>query len=484
VEEADLRRVQESEVRRRLWLALALAAAARLAPLFLGYEHYGDSPVRIEAAERWAAQPHLWRGFAESFQYGPLHLTLLGLAGRLLGDRVAGARALSLLCGLAGVALLFRLARRERGVEAAWWAALGLALSPLHIQASTTGASEAVFLALFLGALVLLLEDRLVLAAVALGAAGLVRYDGWMYLPLFALLYYWRKRDAARALGFACLAAAPALFWMWVNHKYAGDAFAPIRYIDQDHAALAQMALHWFGQLRWRAYGLVYWPLAVLLLATPVLGWFALRGSFNQLVERLPGRDLVALAWLPALYLTFRTAVLADFRPMARFAMVPAAISLLFAFGPSLVRWRAVALAVLVATPLALFGASWNREGAVAEWARPLSPVSSLPPGIAQAAQWLKHNSSPEDIVLLDGVWDYLDIPLAFAAGLPDHQWIRASWTDDFERRLARHQPTLAVLLYQGRLGDWTKDEFGFRGVRFCLAQRFQFATIYRRCQR
>lgn len=484
MEEADFGHVQESEVRRRLWLALALAAAARLLPLFFGYEHYGDSPVRIEAAERWAAQPHLWRGFAESFQYGPLHLTLLGWFGRLLGDRVVGARALSLLCGLLGVALLFRLARRERGVEAAWWAALGLALSPLHIQASTTGASEAVFLALFLGALVLLLDDRLAPAALLLGAAGLVRYDGWMYLPLFALLHYWRRRDTLRALGFAALAVAPALFWLWVNHHYAGDAFAPIRYIDQDHAALARMALHWFGQLRWRAYSLVYWPLAALLLCTPLLGWFALRGSFHQMVERLPGAELVALAWLPAAYLTFRAAALADFRPMARFAMVPAAISLLFAFGPALARWRALTLAVLVATPLALFAASWNREGALAEWARPLSPVSSLPPGIAEASQWLKREAKPDDVVLLDGVWDYLDIPLAFAAGLPDPQWIRASWTDDFEQRLARRQPTLAVLLYQGRLGDWTKDDFDFRGLRFCLAQRYVFASIYRRCQR
>src|SRR6185312_82951 len=99
--------------------------------------------------------------------------------------------------------------------------------------------------------------------------------------------------------------------------------------------------------------------------------------------------------------------------------------------------------------PLALFAASWNREGGLAEWARPLSPVSSLPPGIAQASQWLKHNAG-DDVVLLDGVWDYLDIPLAFAAGLPDHQWIRASWTDDFDLRLARFKPPgLAVLLYQ-----------------------------------
>src|SRR3954453_662686 len=137
--------------KRELVLALLIALAARGVPVVFGFEHYGDAPVRIELAERWAAHPHLWHGFLETYQYGPLHLTLIGALVRLLGDRVLAARALSFACGLAGVWLLGRIAARERGEGAAFWAALGLALFPLHIQASTTGASEAVFLALLLG---------------------------------------------------------------------------------------------------------------------------------------------------------------------------------------------------------------------------------------------------------------------------------------------------------------------------------------------
>src|SRR5260370_18095053 len=109
-----------SAVDRRLLVALAVAAAARAAPLVLGMEHYGDAPVRIELAEQWAKDPHLWRGYGETLQYGPLHLTLLGLFIRACGDRVFGARLLSLLCGLAGVWLLSRTARRQRGPDAAF----------------------------------------------------------------------------------------------------------------------------------------------------------------------------------------------------------------------------------------------------------------------------------------------------------------------------------------------------------------------------
>src|SRR3954464_7011996 len=132
----------EPQVDRAGSRTVLLAAAVRLLPALFGYEHYGDAPVRIEIAERWAAEPHLWRGFTETYQYGPLHLTLIGALVRLFGDRVFAARLLSFACGLACVYLLYLLANRERGSEAAFWAALGLAFSPLHIQASTTGASE------------------------------------------------------------------------------------------------------------------------------------------------------------------------------------------------------------------------------------------------------------------------------------------------------------------------------------------------------
>src|SRR5713101_2809067 len=172
---------------------MAVAAAARLPALLLGMEHYGDGPVRVEIAERWARAPHLWRGFSEAYQFGPLHLTLLGGTLELWPDRLWAPRVLSLLCGLAAVWLLFRIAARLLGPQAAFVAALGLSLSPLHIQASTTGASEAIFLAFLLGALLCTLDDRIVAAAVLLGAAGLIRYDGWMYLLLFGALSYLRK---------------------------------------------------------------------------------------------------------------------------------------------------------------------------------------------------------------------------------------------------------------------------------------------------
>ncbi|HYV66138.1 MAG TPA: glycosyltransferase family 39 protein [Myxococcales bacterium] len=482
--------------RRLLLAALLVACAARLPALLLGMEHYGDGPVRVEIAERWARSPHLWRGFSETFQFGPLHLTLLGGTLELWPDRLWAPRVFSVLCGLAAIWLLFRISLRLFGPAAAFVAALGLALSPLHIQASTTAASEAPFLALLLGAIDLLLTDRLVLSAMLLGAAGMVRYDGWLYVPLLAGWLLLRRVELPRIALYCALAALPVPLWLWQNARTNGDWLAPIHYIDRDHRALATMAVAWFGPLRWRTYCVVFWPAAVLLLSTPVLGLFSLAGAARALFRRIPGWELAAVAWIPAAYLTFRAAVLADFRPLSRFALVAATLSLPFAWSalaalPPRLRTAGAALAgaLLVATPVALALASYGRNGGLAEWARALSPVSTVPPGIAQASRWLETNARPDDVLLLDSAWHYLDIPLAFSSGLPDERIARLRWPD-FAEHLARTPPTLALLLYQGKL-RWepgaqgaTEDaeSFAFRELRFCIAQRFVYASIYRRC--
>lgn len=479
--------------------ALGLALAARLLPFLYGWEHYGDAPVRIELAERWARAPHLWRGFLEAYQYGPLHLTLLGLVAQVLPGRFVGPRLLSLAAGMLSVWLLFRITLRVTepgagsGPTAALVAACGLALSPLAIQSSTTGASEALFLALLLGAIDLILVNATLVPALLLGAACLVRYDGLLYVGLISVLWL-RERGLLRSAALFFIATAPMLFWLWLNRHFTGDALAPIHHIDQDHRELAAMGLRWFGSLRYRAYCLAYWPIAVCGIATPLLGLASLAGAARALWTRSNGTRIAALAWIPAAYFTFRGAVLTDFRPMSRFALVAATLSLPFAWS-ALQRFGRAALAltvlVMIATPLALAAVSWNRNGSLAEWARPLSPISSLPPGVEDAALWLRANTGPDDVVLVEGVWDYLDVPLIFAAHLPDDQWIRQAWTTDFEERLLRHKPTLAVLLYQGNLHNdrrasasavESSSRFTFDGKGFCRQASFVYASIYRRC--
>jgi len=477
-------------------VALLFGLAARLPALFAAVEHYGDAPVRVELAERWLAALHLWRGFTEAFQFGPLHLSLVASSLALWPARHWSPKLFSLGCGLAAILLLYRLARRFVAPEAAFAGAMILAFSPLHIQASTTAASEAPFCALLLGTLLSLTSGRTVLAGLLLGCAGLVRYDGWMYVPLCGALVYAQRRKVADAALFCAIAALPVPIWLWQNHLYAGDALAPIHHIDRDHAQLARAAVESMGSFRYRLYAVAYWPWAILIICTPVAGALALAGSVRAILRRSDGAALALLGFVPIAYYAFRGAVLEDFRPLARFALMASVLSLPFAWDglaalPA--SWKKPALALgcvaLVATPLGLALASYGQNGGLAEWARPISPLSSVPPGIAQAARLVRATTTAREVVLIDSSPHYLDIPLAFELDRPESALVRYRWPDP-AGRVARTPPSLAVLLYQGSLRsdplarDATEDSdaFSYAGLDFCKMERFLYATVYRRC--
>jgi 4-amino-4-deoxy-L-arabinose transferase-like glycosyltransferase len=526
----------------------------RLPGLHFTVEHYGDAPVRVEAAERWAQAPHVFRGFSDAFQYGPVHLALIGLSLKLHPDRFLSPRLVSLAFGLLGIWLLFRLARRAAGLPAAWLAAAGLSLGTLHLQASTSAASEAVYLALLLACVELLVlagafelsaapayegaavvsptSSRVALlttcAALVLAAAGLVRYDGWMIAPLFCallLLGVWKKRFPLWALVlFTAVCAAPALFWMRQNLLDSGEPLRQLRCVNEAHRDLVVIAERMYGKLGWRLYGLGYWPVNVLLLSSPLLGLFSMWGAGRVLWERARsgvsgvlanGWELSLLAWLPVVYFTFRTLVVGDFRPLSRFVMPAAALSLPFAWSAleqsaallaraaSLLEERAalwagrlragllvLSLGLAAATPLYFLSLSYHQYSNLAEWARPLSPISSVPVGIQETARLLRDRVKPGEYVLLDGVWHYLDIPIAFESGLPEEQLIRRSY-DNFDQKLAQvGPPQWAVVISEGLLtstkgaegATWEAERFGFRGLHYCRVERFAYSSVFKLC--
>ena len=136
-------------------------AAASRSALAIVLARLAAVPVRREQARRRAdARAHrraAWSSIPASAadprtycQFGPLHTTLMRPFIALDPVAPRSSRYLSLL---AGIAVLFPVPARSR---AGWWgrgarrlAAFALAVSPLHIQASTTAASEALYLLLW-----------------------------------------------------------------------------------------------------------------------------------------------------------------------------------------------------------------------------------------------------------------------------------------------------------------------------------------------
>ena len=124
----------------------------RLGVFAVADNKHGDAAMRALIAERLVLEPASAAQPRTYCQFGPLHTTLMRPFIALDGYAPRSSRYLSLLVGLGCSSRSWR----WRGASAATgprWRCFALAVSPLHIQASTTAASEALYLLLWVGAL-------------------------------------------------------------------------------------------------------------------------------------------------------------------------------------------------------------------------------------------------------------------------------------------------------------------------------------------
>ena len=134
-------------------LAIGLAILLRLALFGFAENKHGDAPMRALIAERMVLEPASAAVPRTYCQFGPLHTTLMRPFIALDPLAPRSSRYLSLLAGIAVLFPFLAFARRLVGQPAAELATFALAVSPLHLQASTTAASEALYLLLWVSAL-------------------------------------------------------------------------------------------------------------------------------------------------------------------------------------------------------------------------------------------------------------------------------------------------------------------------------------------
>jgi hypothetical protein len=293
-------------------------------------------------------------------------------------------------------------------------------------------------------------------SAMVLNLACAVRYDCWMLVPLLAVLLYLGDKDRVAAITrgtlYLLLALPFPLLWMQGNEQAKGDAFAPIHYVESFHKAWVADGVARWGTWGYRAQNLVFWPGVALLTLSPFIAWFGMRGMLRAW-RAFPGyRWLIWVAMVPTLYFSFRSVVLLDFVPLARFAVTQVALLLPFVGlgyqrtveGRSLPvarAWAAAALILAVATPLVIGVLTFRRDDGVASSLRPVSPLSTNPPAVMQVAHYLKTQVAPVDgSAVLDIDPSYWDLQIAFFSGLPDTQLSRIRW-DIFRKQLAERAP-------------------------------------------
>ena len=469
-----------------LWLS-ALALLVRLAVFFLNDNVNGDAVARTDLAARWAAEPHLITSFKDgAFQFGPLHLYLVGLALKLGVPREDAGRWLSLLFGTLTVAPLYALTRRLFNAQAALVACLGFALWGMHVQLSTIAASEAlgglltVMVALYLAEA---LQEGTIgpvfYAAFFLNLLCAVRYEAWTWVLLLPVLLAFHGPDRVagitRAVLFGLAGLAYPLLWMRGSEIDMGDAFQPLHYIDQFHRDWAVSEMAWKGSALFRLEGLVFFPGAALLTLTPVVGALAMWGLHRAARTR---PELRWLAWWVALPLAgyaVRTAALGSFVPMARLAVAPLLLVLPFTWagfqavaggwpvGKQRVLAGGAAL-LAVAMPLTLGVLGYRGDGKVAAFTRAVSPVSRNEPAVRAVSGWLKSQapgSEARDGLVLDKDDEYRDLQLAFFSGLPEQRMARFRWQPSpnhpsdgttFPERMQVLRPRWLVITDKGHL--------------------------------
>jgi 4-amino-4-deoxy-L-arabinose transferase-like glycosyltransferase len=445
---------------------LALAFVVRAAIFPFADNKQGDAPMRALIAERVATDPGAALNPRTYCQFGPLHPALMAPLVALTGELPLSTRALSFVAGMLTFLPFLRLARRLVGPARAELAALGLAASPLHVQASTTAASEALYLFLFVAMLERLthaLEDDAAplgpfAAAGALASlAAITRYDAWLALPA-ALAAAWAfargpagPARARRARGLAVFAAAGAALpaaWVAWGAVATDDPIFFFHYISNDHAQLAASALARYGAALGRARQLGIWSLAFVAAMTPPLALAALaaalRPSLRRRVERpvaaaraRAAMRVVLVAGLApvALYLA-QGLVRLGFEPLPRFALVPGVLLLPLAaaaLSPALLpaARAAVPLAAAAFAAVVLFVASsFPRGERLWGGAESLGALTRLDLEDRALADYLRAHRAPHERVMIEP-FSYAEIAIAAAGGVPQTDAVTLAQTNE-----------------------------------------------------
>jgi hypothetical protein len=455
--------------------AIALGIVLRLALFPFAENKHGDAPMRALIAERMVLEPAS-AGVPRTYcQFGPLHTTLMRPFIALDPVASRSSRYLSLLAGIGVLFPFLAFARRllgESGESGAALATFALAVSPLHIQASTTAASEALYLLLWVCALERLLAalaapGRLRTFAVAgllASLAAVTRYDAWLALPVVALAALIFVREDRRALlrglaVFSLCAASLPLAWLAWGARAGGDPLFFAHYIMTDHAGLGADVASRFGPLLGRARQLGIWTLAFVAAMTlpgAVAAGVALaRGWRNsQATARRPldtNMRIIAVAALtpPALYLA-RGLLLQTFEPLARFALVPGTLLLPLAAlavpPPRARQFRvATATAALAFSVVVWLVATVGRDRIWAG-AESMGAVTRLDGEDRALARWLRAHRRPHEPVMIEPL-AFAEIGIGHAAGVP--------WTESVTLIVTREPRATAA------------ESMGVTGARF-----------------
>jgi hypothetical protein len=225
-------------------LVIVLIAVVRFIVLALGFVSVSaDEYARILFAADWAESPYFINRYLGEISdvWQPLHFCLLGIALKIHnGDLFLTSRVFTMVFSLISFGMFYLLLRKLFNRWVALLSVLIVGFLPAHVYLSLTPMVDVILVTgiiSFLFFFFVWLDNRadryLLLAALMLGLASGLRYDGWfavtifvIYIGLYWLIGLWTTHSLRPlwllSIGLACLLVC---MWLVGNYVYWNDPF-------------------------------------------------------------------------------------------------------------------------------------------------------------------------------------------------------------------------------------------------------------------
>lgn len=301
----------------------------------------------------------------------PLYETVVGLAYRMVGgERLAVARAITLLCFVWATAALYAVVRTVFGRRVAWFSALAFWMQPLNLFYSRAVHYEMLLVALWLTFLFHAIEfarrpcaARWVTAVITGALAAWIKPTFLLWTAIPVMIYAWyfsSEKTLQRLVPVALLFAAPSLVAV-LNHlfrlRFEGNIPNTPLYADPYNALYAQS---WFlGEWSERFNREDWWTIIrsiVWFQSTPAGVLIVLASPFMSRFAEKRGGGVILVTW--ALGLLIYTVTFLRLIAGHDYWRIPYGPWLAMAVGVSLDgltnlswlgRWRAAVLAMAIA---------------------------------------------------------------------------------------------------------------------------------------
>jgi 4-amino-4-deoxy-L-arabinose transferase-like glycosyltransferase len=298
-------------------LAVAATALRVIAPSRLAIDHFDEGAYAMTAAALASGDgPAIYP--LQHFLAPPLFYSLAAALTRIAGTTASSLFDVSVAAGVGTVVIVYLGGRLWFGREAAGVAALAVALSDFHILYSRAALTDALFVGLFVAAIVVLwkAEERsswtlAALAGVVTGLAWNTKYHGWLAVVVAALAATPRlltpERRALRATVVRLVVAgavALSLYVPWILYVEAQPGgYARLASEHSRFLQPSQIVQNGLAQLRSQLY-LEGWTARLSPLALVV--WVTL---INPVTRRMDSLWLAILLALTSLALGATTLI-------------------------------------------------------------------------------------------------------------------------------------------------------------------------------